>query len=269
MVMNKLNQICTELRAVAADRTMNACATTEDVIHDSERFLNAFRSAIFPGMFGPSSVEKSVRETAYFLQKLCSDILSCDSEQADCIADSFLARLPRLSKMLRLDLQAAYDGDPAAKSLEEVLLAYPGFEAIMTYRAAHELYALNLPLLPRLLTESAHKRTGIDIHPGAQIGESFFIDHGTGVVIGETCVIGNSVKLYQGVTLGAKSFPKDANGNPVKGNKRHPNIGNNVVIYAGATILGGDTYVGDNSIIGGNVWLTHSVENGSRVYRES
>ena len=143
---------------------------------------------------------------------------------------------------------------------------YPGFEAISVFRLAHELYKMKVPLLPRVMTELAHGRTGIDIHPGATVGQYFFIDHGTGVVIGETCRIGENVKIYQGVTLGARSFELDDDGNPVKGVKRHPDIEDNVIIYAGATILGGDTRIGHNSIIGGNVWLTHSVEPGSIVY---
>ena len=162
-------------------------------------------------------------------------------------------------------MQAAYEGDPAATCREEVMLAYPACEAISIFRIAHELYLMKVPMLPRMMTEYAHSLTGIDIHPGATIGPYFFIDHGTGVVIGETTVIGERVKLYQGVTLGAKSFAVQSDGTLVKGNKRHPNIGSNVVIYAGATILGGDTYIGDNCVIGGNVWLTHSVEPGKRV----
>ena len=145
------------------------------------------------------------------------------------------------------------------------MLAYPAFEAISIFRIAHELYLMKVPMLPRMMTEYAHSLTGIDIHPGATVGPYFFIDHGTGVVIGETTVIGEHVKLYQGVTLGAKSFAVQSDGTLVKGNKRHPNIGSNVVIYAGATILGGDTYIGDNCVIGGNVWLTHSVDPGKRV----
>jgi serine O-acetyltransferase len=193
-----------------------------------------------------------------------------DDEAVACISRKitfdFLHQIPKIREYIETDIQAAYDGDPAAFSKVEIVLSYPAFEAISIYRPAHELYDLGLPLLPRIMTEFAHKKTGIDIHPGATIGKSFFIDHGTGVVIGETCVVGENVKLYQGVTLGAKSFEKDENGNPVKGIKRHPNIGNNVVIYAGATILGGDTYIGDNCVIGGNVWLTHSVDEGCTVY---
>lgn len=180
-------------------------------------------------------------------------------------ADGLFTKLGEIRATLETDIQAAYEGDPAAKSREEIMLAYPAFEAISTFRIAHELYTLGVPLLPRMMTEHAHSLTGIDIHPGATIGRYFFIDHGTGVVIGETTVIGEHVKLYQGVTLGARSFEVGRDGALVKGNKRHPNIGNNVVIYAGATILGGDVYIGDNCVIGGNVWLTQSVEAGKTV----
>jgi serine O-acetyltransferase len=174
--------------------------------------------------------------------------------------------LPAISAVLNTDIQAAYNGDPAAVSREEILLSYPAFEAISIFRLAHRLFELKVPLLPRIMTEYAHKNTGIDIHPGATVGEYFFIDHGTGVVIGETCTIGSRVKIYQGVTLGAKSFELDENGNPVKGIKRHPDIEDDVVIYAGATILGGNTTIGRSSVIGGNVWLTASVEPNSTVY---
>ena len=181
------------------------------------------------------------------------------------ISVAFAGRLAEIKRLLILDVEALYEGDPAAKCREEVMISYPGFYAISIYRMAHELYLLKVPLIPRIMTEYAHEKTGIDIHPGASIGEYFFIDHGTGTVIGETTVIGEHVKLYQGVTLGAKSFELDQEGNPVKGIKRHPNIGNHVVIYANATILGGDTYIGDNCVIGGNTWLTRSVEAGSTI----
>ena len=184
---------------------------------------------------------------------------------ADEICTGFAERLPEIKRLLLLDVEALYEGDPAAVCREEVMITYPGFRAICIFRIAHELYVLKAPLIPRIMTEYAHEKTGIDIHPGATVGEYFFIDHGTGIVIGETTVIGNHVKLYQGVTLGAKSFELDENGNPVKNIKRHPNIGNHVVIYANATILGGDTYIGDNCVIGGNTWLTRSVEAGSVV----
>lgn len=188
------------------------------------------------------------------------------ARHAEEICSAFLSRLPYIKQLLYKDIHAIYEGDPAAKSHEEVLICYPGFYAISIYRMAHELYALNVPLLPRIMTEYAHEKTGIDIHAGATIGEYFFIDHGTGIVVGETTVIGDHVKLYQGVTLGAKSFELDIDGNPVKNVKRHPNIGSHVVIYANATILGGETTVGDGCTIGGNTWLMHSVEAGKTVY---
>ncbi len=182
------------------------------------------------------------------------------------VVDSFISSLPEIKRILLTDLQSIYDGDPAAKTKAEILLCYPGFYAISIYRMAHVLYTLGIPYIPRIMTEFAHEKTGIDINPGATIGESFCIDHGTGIVIGETAVIGHHVKLYQGVTIGAKSFDLDENGNPKKNGKRHPNIGNHVVIYANATILGGDTTIGENSIIGGNTWLIHSVPANSKIY---
>lgn len=182
------------------------------------------------------------------------------------LTNSFIKKLPDILKLIYTDIQAIYDGDPAAKSKAEVILCYPGFYAISIYRIAHVLYELNIPYIPRIMTEYAHEKTGIDINPGANIGEYFCIDHGTGIVIGETSTIGHHVKLYQGVTIGAKSFEKDKNGNPVKGGKRHPDIGNHVIVYANATILGGNTKIGDYSIIGGNVWLLESVPSHSHIY---
>lgn len=180
------------------------------------------------------------------------------------VTQSFLSRLPEVRRVLGTDIQAAYEGDPAAKSSEEIVLCYPGILAMTNYRLAHELHKFEVPLLPRIITEHAHSITGIDIHPGARIGESFFIDHGTGVVIGETCIIGKGVRIYQGVTLGAKSFPLDENGNPIKGIPRHPIVEDEVVVYGGATILGRIT-IGAGSVVGGNVWLTHSVPPGSKI----
>lgn len=173
--------------------------------------------------------------------------------------NQFISTLPTIKKLLLTDIQAMYEGDPACTSKVEVTLAYPGFYAMLIHRTAHALYELNVPLIPRLMSEYAHRKTGIDIHPGAKIGAYFCIDHGTGIVIGETTVIGEHVKLYQGVTLGAKSFALDEDGNPVKGGKRHPNIGNNVVIYANATILGGETTIGSGSIIAANAWINRSI----------
>jgi serine O-acetyltransferase len=177
----------------------------------------------------------------------------------------FLGRLPELRQTLAMDVEAAYAGDPACKSYDEVIFCYPGLEAVTVYRLANILHGLEVPLIPRMMTEWAHSRTGIDIHPGATIGDHFFIDHGTGVVIGETCQIGNWVKLYQGVTLGALSFPTDAEGNLVRDSKRHPTIEDRVVIYANATVLGGETIIGREAVIGSSVWLTHSVPAGTTV----
>jgi serine O-acetyltransferase len=190
----------------------------------------------------------------------CPDCL----DKAAVITKEFLDRLPRIQHILATDVQAAYLGDPAATSTDETIFCYPGILAVTYYRLAHELYSLGVPLIPRIITEHAHSLTGIDIHPGASIGERFFIDHGTGVVIGETCIIGRKVRIYQGVTLGAKSFPLDEQGHPIKGIERHPIVEDEVVIYSGATILGRVT-IGRRSVIGGNVWITRDIPPGSTV----
>jgi serine O-acetyltransferase len=191
---------------------------------------------------------------------MCEDAPYEDFEAiAQGKAVEFLKRLPTVRDVLDKDVAAAYKGDPAAKSHHEIIFCYPGLEAITVFRLAHELLTLGVPYVPRMMTEYAHSKTGIDIHPGAHIGEGFFIDHGTGVVIGETCDIGTNVKLYQGVTLGALSFQKDAGGELVRGTKRHPTLEDDVIVYANATILGGATTVGARSVIGSNVWLTQSV----------
>lgn len=190
------------------------------------------------------------------------------NEQASIKAAAFLDELPNIRRKLSKDVEASYAGDPACKSKDEVIFCYPGLEAVTVYRLAHVMYRLEIPLIPRMMTEWAHAKTGIDIHPGADIGEYFFIDHGTGVVIGATCKIGKWVKLYQGVTLGALSFPKDETGNLVRTTKRHPTLEDNVVIYANATILGGETIIGHDSIIGSNVWLTYSVAPNTTVVIE-
>ena len=186
--------------------------------------------------------------------------------RAQAVAGETLGRLPAIRRVIQTDVVAAYEGDPAARNVEEIILAYPCVLAISLQRVAHVLYQLGLPLLPRMITEYAHERTGIDIHPGAQIGTHFFIDHGTGVVIGETARIGNRVKIYQGVTLGAKSFVTDEKGLPVKGVQRHPLLEDDVVVYPGATILGGDTVIGAHSVVGSNVWLMQSIPQNSIVY---
>ena len=180
-------------------------------------------------------------------------------DMAEDLADAFLSTLPEIRQLLSLDVQAAYDGDPAARHTDEAILCYPGITAVFVHRVAHALHRLEVPLVPRILQEFAHAETGIDIHPGAVIGEAFFVDHGTGVVIGETTVIGDRCKVYQGVTLGARSFEKDERGELKRGTKRHPTLGNDVTVYAGATVLGGDTHIGDGAVVAGGVFLTTSV----------
>ena len=238
---------------------------------------------LFPGFFEESRIaKKDLPGLAGTLlsqigSRLRTEVEKClrfardpdPAARALAITEEALGRLPELRKAIRTDVEAAYQGDPAALSTEEIILAYPCVLAISLQRFAHVLYGLKVPLLPRMITEFAHERTGIDIHPGATIGTHFFIDHGTGVVIGETATIGQYVKLYQGVTLGAKSFETDAKGHPVKGVKRHPDIGDHVTIYAHATILGGDTSIGAHSVVGGNVWLIESVPPNSIAYFKS
>ncbi len=210
-----------------------------------------------------STMREQIRRTLAY-ETGCANA-SDTEKRADALTGRMIEALPEIQRTLQQDILAAYEGDPAAQSAMEVVLSYPCFKAITAHRVAHILYAEGVPLIPRMLSEVAHTQTGIDIHPGARIGEAFFIDHGTGVVIGETCVIGRNVKLYQGVTLGALSFPKDEDGNPIKGIKRHPNVEDDVTIYSGASILG-DITIGKGSVIGGNVWLTHSVAPYSKVY---
>jgi serine O-acetyltransferase len=229
-------------------------------------------AAMFPNCFGAEPPagdwEEKVRlERALGRTELlrAMSYVSGGPAQSVAWADAFEAQLETIGELIRTDVQAAYEGDPAARSREEVILAYPAFVAISTYRLAHALYELQVPIVPRMMTEQAHSATGIDIHPGAKIGPYFFIDHGTGVVIGETTTIGERVKLYQHVTLGAKSFAVAEDGTLVKGGKRHPDIGSNVVIYAGATILGGSVHIGDGAVIGGNTWVTTSVPAGETV----
>ncbi|MBI4677358.1 MAG: serine acetyltransferase [Elusimicrobia bacterium] len=248
----------------------------------------ALRSALFPGYYGayefspaatPHAIgtmvdharrileEQILRAFCFFCAVSRSSCRNCRQRAADH-ARRFLAALPRVQELLMTDVRAAFEGDPAAVCPAETVLCYPGIFAITYQRLAHELYRLEVPLLPRIITEHAHGVTGIDIHPGASIGRSFFIDHGTGVVIGETTTIGDNVRLYQGVTLGAKSFPLDKHGNPIKGVKRHPDVEDDVIVYAGATILG-TVRIGKGSVIGGNVWLTRSVPPDSRVSQQT
>ncbi|WP_018290600.1 serine O-acetyltransferase EpsC [Verrucomicrobium sp. 3C] len=232
------------------------------------RLMEDLLALLFPGFHSPPP--NSSRELTDFVEERLARVHRGLTEElrksvgrnqepsveADAIASWFLAQLPETRGRLATDVAATFFGDPAAASTEEVLLAYPGVEAIATYRLAHLLYRHGVPLLPRMMTEWAHSRTGIDIHPGAEIGPHFFIDHGTGIVIGETCWIGEAVKIYHGVTLGARST---AGGRKLRGSKRHPTIEEHVTIYPGATILGGETVIGAHSVIGGNVWLTEAV----------
>ncbi|ERP31174.1 serine O-acetyltransferase EpsC [Chitinivibrio alkaliphilus] len=248
-------------------------------------------SIFFPGVWSRECIEKgdvdfyitcSLRRISHKLVHIVRDMLlhhsRCNEgqeeeadrcyERASQLCRQFIAALPQIRRVLVSDIETAYSGDPAAVSRDEILLSYPFVEAVATYRLAHELYELKIPIVPRILSERAHSNTGIDIHPGAQIGDGFFIDHGTGVVIGETCRIGKNVKIYQGVTLGATS-PFDESGTPRRGVKRHPDVGDNVIIYANAVILGGDTVIGENSIIGGNAWVTEPVPPNSVVFERN
>ena len=235
----------------------------------TEQLADRLISAMFPPYAAASlSRESALLEAAELLMECLGRVLPAGRDPK-AVAETLFDALPEVQRQLQTDLTAAYEGDPAAASVNEIILCYPAFPAIAAYRLAHVLYLNQVPLLPRMMTEYAHRTTGIDIHPGATIGDSFFIDHGTGVVIGETTTIGEHVKLYQHVTLGAKSFELGPDGNPVKGIKRHPDIGDRVVIYAGATILGGRTRIGSDCVIGGSVWLTHSVEAGKMVLARS
>ncbi|MDR2962217.1 MAG: serine acetyltransferase [Bacteroidales bacterium] len=252
-----------------------------------KEMVTLLREIILPGYFGVDSINEEVIQyhTGVNVEKLydmlseqikrglCFDCNMSFVEKTRCegcerkarnIAGAFIQKLPEIRRMLSTDIQAAYNGDPAARSIGEVIFCYPTVKVLLNYRAAHALVKLGVPLLPRMISELAHSETGIDIHPEAQIGEYFCIDHGTGVVIGATSIIGNNVKLYQGVTLGAKNFPLDDEGNPIKGIARHPIVGDNVIIYANATILGRIT-IGEGAVIGGNMWITHDVEPGAKA----
>ena len=250
-----------------------------------KEIVEDFRSVLFPGYFGYSDVSGESMKyytgaiidrvyTKLAKQICCGFCFVCeegaDHSCEDCtvksrrIAQELIMKLPELREILAADAEAAYDGDPAARSVGETIFCYPSVRAITNQRIAHELFVRGVPIIPRMITELAHSETGIDIHPGAHIGGHFFVDHGTGVVIGETCIIGSNVRLYQGVTLGAKSFPKDEKGNPIKGIPRHPIVEDDVVIYAGASILGRIT-VGKGVVIGSNVWVTEDVPAGNKV----
>lgn len=252
--------------------------------------LDLTRQLLFPGFFGRKKLTRqNIRYHVGNLlvtlgEKLAEQIYRClcmdqactqcthgpdCRKKAERLAGQFLRRIPALRDALALDAQAAYDGDPAAKSVDEVIYCYPGFYAVTVYRVAHALLKLGVPLMPRIMTEHAHSLTGADIHPGATIGKSFFIDHATGVVIGETTTIGDRVKIYQGVTLGALSFPKDERGRVLKGHKRHPTLKDDVTVYANATILGGETVIARGVTVGGNTFITRSVTADSLVAVEA
>jgi serine O-acetyltransferase len=286
----EIGAISRKLAGLCRKSAFFRCASKYAVPSDEsvKEILSLFQGVLFIGYFGEQNipdweleshlhvsmsklfdvlstqVAKSLRHECEGLHELCDNCITRGEEHTLRL----MRRVPYIRKMLEGDVQAALDGDPAAKSFDEVIFSYPCIRAIMVHRIAHELYSRGVPLLPRIMSESAHTLTGIDIHPGARIGKNFFIDHGTGVVIGETTVIGDNVKIYQGVTLGALSFPKDDRGNLLRGIKRHPTIEDNVTIYAGATVLGGDTVIGKGSTIGGNVWITRSVPPGTRVVIE-
>jgi len=235
----------------------------------SQSFLNELLELLFPHYsvkryFNSEEIESKIYLLRRNLQEILISLNNGMEKKADECSKTFFGNIPKVHALLLNDAEAICKGDPAAKSIDEVILAYPGFFAITIYRLANELYRLNVPILPRIFTEYAHQISGIDIHPGAKIGNSFFIDHGTGIVIGETTTIGNSVKIYQGVTLGALSVGKD-----MADTKRHPTIEDNVIIYSNAVILGGKTVIGKGATIGGNVWLTRSVPSNAVVYHTS
>ena len=257
-----------------------------------EEIIELTRSILFPGFYGMTSVNiQTIRyrigvDTERLNKLLCRQVMAglcfnedchCDNaadtrrclqEEAEKIAENIVLKLPKLRKILSTDVQAAFDGDPAAANLGEVIDCYPAIKALTNYRLAHELVLENVPLIPRMIAEMAHSETGIDIHPAATIGTHFTIDHGTGVVIGATCVIGNHVKLYQGVTLGAKSFPLDKEGKPIKGIPRHPILEDDVIVYANATILGRIT-IGKGAVVGANVWVTRDMKPRSKKYKQN
>lgn len=257
-----------------------------------EEIIELTRSILFPGFYGMTSVNiQTIRyrigvDTERLYKLLCRQVMAglcfnedchCDNaadtrrclqEEAEKIAENIILKLPKLRKILSTDVQAAFDGDPAAANLGEVIDCYPAIKALTNYRLAHELVLENVPLIPRMISEMAHSETGIDIHPAATIGTHFTIDHGTGVVIGATCVIGNHVKLYQGVTLGAKSFPLDKEGKPIKGIPRHPILEDDVIVYANATILGRIT-IGKGAVVGANVWVTRDMKPRSKKYKQN
>ena len=279
-----VDELCRDNGTGSRPGHWNPCDTPLPSRDAVVEMVEALRTVLFPGYFGASELspegmrfhvgstldrvlstmqEQVKRGLCFACQWETQACRTCDARALE-ITRTFLARLPEVRGLLRSDVRAHYEGDPAALNPDEAIFCYPGVLALISHRMAHELYRLGVPLIPRMINEHAHSITGIDIHPGASIGEALFIDHGTGVVVGETSVIGDHVRIYQGVTLGAKSFPLDEDGNPIKSIPRHPIVEDRVIVYSGATILGRVT-IGEGSIIGGNVWLTRSVPPNSRL----
>jgi serine O-acetyltransferase len=279
-----VDELCREAQPALSGHYRMVLPSRERVI----AIVEDVRALFFPGYFGTQDLrgdtlsfhigatldrmrvvlDEEIRRAVAFAEKHDFEACTHCSIAAAEATRKFVARLPAVRRMVASDVEAAFEGDPALRTRDEAIFAYPGIFAVTNQRIAHELHVLGVPLIPRIITEHAHTLTGIDIHPGARIGERFFIDHGTGVVIGETSVIGNRVRIYQGVTLGAKSFPLDEHGKPIKGIDRHPIVEDEVVVYSGATILG-RIVIGRGSSIGGNVWLTHAVPPGSKVTQEA
>lgn len=288
--MNKkfdIAKVCEKLSVIESDNDVFHFSKKNEKTPSVQRLkiiVDVLREIIFPGYFADEHLNRD--NLSYYMgvnldkvfQALSEEInrglcFNCSSQNEQCtyclddcrdLTIQFLEKLPKLREILKTDVQALFEGDPSAKSIGEVIYCFPAIKAILNYRVAHELWLLKVPIIPRIITEMAHSETGIDIHPGAKIGKYFSIDHGTGVVIGETTIIGNKVKLYQGVTLGAKSFPMDENGKPVKGIDRHPIIEDNVIIYSNASILG-RIRIGENSVVGGNIWVTTDLLPNSKI----
>lgn len=271
------NHICAAAKAMAQTYTTGSVPLYGKKLRLPDRqavilLIKDIRRLIFPAYYGEAALMSLAPEdyAALLLERIEKQLfrqiaLTLPEEQEDRAAElaaEMVTRLPKIARMVQLDLEATFDGDPAAGSREEILFSYPGLFAILVYRVAHELYEMKIPILPRMMAEYAHSHTGIDIHPGAQIGNHFFIDHGTGIVVGETTIIGDRVKLYQGVTLGALSTRDGHHSQP---GKRHPTVEDDVTIYSGATILGGNTTIGRGSVVGGNAFLTSSVQKDTRV----
>ena len=281
--IQRLSQV-DKLQAISCKNNEKGTMPSIEVLKE---IVQIVRSILFPGYFGNSAVNANtityhiginVERLSMLLAEqikagICFDqaTVTQTEEELSVLAKAktiaLIEQLPEIQEQLRTDVVAAYNGDPSAKSFGEIIFCYPSIRAICNYRFAHALLKLEVPLIPRIITEMAHSETGIDIHPGATIGNYFAIDHGTGIVIGETAIIGNNVKMYQGVTLGAKSFPLDKDGNPIKGIDRHPKIGNNVIIYSNSTILG-NIKVGNGAIIGGNIWVDKDVPAGAKLVQQ-